>query len=376
MKARHAFDASQVAMLRLGRHHLLERQPARLTTVSEDVCGIQAQVMSAAEIALWARIAGLTQAEIDAALWKRRTLVKTACMRGTLHLLSAREFPLYVAAFRRSRVRASLRVMARYGVTEGEAYAVREATMDALAAGPLTRRALTQRVLSRATVSGKARLWFEASWWGVVRQAIVEGLVCYGPAQGQEVCVVRVDQWLAGGRPVDESDAGKRVLRKYLSAYGPATPQDFSKWSGFPMPEVRALWESVGEELEALSVQGRPGFVLRRDLRELANSRSGNDVVRLLPSFDPYMLGHGDTSQVVAPAHYKRVYKGAGWLAPVVLLNGRVVAVWSYARRGSRLCVAVEPLESLSKAVRSGIEAESARLAFFLDLSCEVKFAR
>ena len=49
MKARqerdHAFDASQVVTLRLGRHHLLERQPARLTTVSEDVCGIQAQVM-------------------------------------------------------------------------------------------------------------------------------------------------------------------------------------------------------------------------------------------------------------------------------------------------------------------------------------------
>jgi hypothetical protein len=169
MKARqereHAFDASQVAMLRLGRHHLLERHPARLATVSEDVCGIQAQVMSAAEIALWARIPDLTRAEIDAALWTRRILVKTACMRGTLHLLSAREFPLYVAAFRRSRVRESLRVMARYGVTEGEAYAVREATMEALAAGPLTRRALTERVLSRATVSGKARLWFEASWF-------------------------------------------------------------------------------------------------------------------------------------------------------------------------------------------------------------------
>src|SRR5258706_10640507 len=43
--------------------------------------GIQAQVMSAAELALWARVDGLTPEAVQAALWQKRTLVKTWAMR-------------------------------------------------------------------------------------------------------------------------------------------------------------------------------------------------------------------------------------------------------------------------------------------------------
>src|SRR5438045_1418827 len=60
--------------------------------------GIQAQVLSAAELALWARVHNLSRADIQTALWQERSLVKTWAMRGTLHLLAARELPLYVAA--------------------------------------------------------------------------------------------------------------------------------------------------------------------------------------------------------------------------------------------------------------------------------------
>src|SRR6476620_9471601 len=60
--------------------------------------GIQAQVMSAAELALWARVDGLIREDVQSARWEDRTLVKTWAMRGTLHLLAASELPLYVAA--------------------------------------------------------------------------------------------------------------------------------------------------------------------------------------------------------------------------------------------------------------------------------------
>jgi hypothetical protein len=60
--------------------------------------GIQAQVLSAAELALWACLERLAREEIQAALWQDRTLVKIWAMRGTPHLLAAGELPLYVAA--------------------------------------------------------------------------------------------------------------------------------------------------------------------------------------------------------------------------------------------------------------------------------------
>ena len=63
-----------------------------------EICGLHAQVMSSAELTLWARVEDLEPEAVREALWERRSLVKTLAMRGTLHLLPADELPLWVAA--------------------------------------------------------------------------------------------------------------------------------------------------------------------------------------------------------------------------------------------------------------------------------------
>src|SRR5438128_6696012 len=111
----------QVLAFRLTRHHLAKRAPrSRLTQVVGDVCGIHAQLMSAAELAICARVDGITRDEIQAALWERRSLVKTWCMRGTLHLLPATEYPTYVSALRTRTRHRSPAWLKRIGLTLSE----------------------------------------------------------------------------------------------------------------------------------------------------------------------------------------------------------------------------------------------------------------
>ena len=64
-----------------------------LVSVCRDVGGIQAQVMSAAELSLWTRRRATRRADVQAALWQRRELVKTTSMRMTLHLAAGARFP-------------------------------------------------------------------------------------------------------------------------------------------------------------------------------------------------------------------------------------------------------------------------------------------
>src|SRR5829696_3311779 len=64
----------------------------------ERVLGVQAQVMSAAELSIGVRVAGLSREDVQRALWQDRTLVKTWAMRGTIHLFAAEDLPLIVAA--------------------------------------------------------------------------------------------------------------------------------------------------------------------------------------------------------------------------------------------------------------------------------------
>src|SRR3990172_8621004 len=94
-----ALSWRQVNAWRLSQHSLLQRAEHRqLLEVVTRLGGVQAQLMSAAELALWARVDGLAPGDVQNALWRDRTLVKTWAMRGTLHLLTASELPLYVAA--------------------------------------------------------------------------------------------------------------------------------------------------------------------------------------------------------------------------------------------------------------------------------------
>ncbi|HEU5370664.1 MAG TPA: crosslink repair DNA glycosylase YcaQ family protein, partial [Ktedonobacterales bacterium] len=80
----------QVCAWRLSQQHLIERaSPERLLEVANDLIGIQAQVLSSAELALWARVQDMPPDALSNALWKQRVLIKTWAMRGALHLFTA-----------------------------------------------------------------------------------------------------------------------------------------------------------------------------------------------------------------------------------------------------------------------------------------------
>src|SRR6266571_1076475 len=90
---------AQVNSWRLSRHHLDKRaRKDQIERIVSDLCGVQAQVLSYAGLAIWARVEGITTQDVQDALWKHHSLVKTWCMRGTLHLLAASDLPVYVAA--------------------------------------------------------------------------------------------------------------------------------------------------------------------------------------------------------------------------------------------------------------------------------------
>ena len=358
-----SLEWSQVSAFRLARHHFLDQQPADLVTVCGEVCGIQAQVTSAARMALWARNHSLRQPDIHSALNESRTLVRTSCMRQTLHLLPAADFSIYITALKRSRGEAIRRGMSRFGVTEKEIELLNEKILDALSCGPATKGELTEQV--KPTASKNLRAWMDR-FWSVVRPAMVEGLVCYGPDRGAEATYIRADRWLPRKRRVSEQEAKQILLRRYLNAYGPATLLDFSRWSGISMKEATLIWRSLDGELMEVSIEEKNASVLRKDYEQFLNASLQEPVLRLLPGFDPYMLAHSEKGHLVDDAFYKRIYRNQGWISPVVLLNGRVIGVWSAVRRGKGSSFEVELFEKASKATRNRIEEEAASLGAFL----------
>jgi hypothetical protein len=350
------FSSEQIHAFRLRRHHLLDRSAKDLVTICRDVCGVQAQIMSAPQLQLWARNHAITPAAVNDALLKTRSLVKTSLMRQTLHLVPADEFPLYIAAQKNTRIGTVLTRMANFKITREEAEEMSRLILDFLKAGPASRIAIAAAV--RPKVSKRVHKWMEESW-SMVRLPIAEGQICYGPGEGNQATFIRTDHWLPPLRPVDEQTAQKELFRKYLRAYGPATLNDFVHWSGITTPEVKALRPLLDEEI----AEHNGLLLLREDMKILQATSPEMNSVHLLPYFDVYLLAHRFKEHFLKPQFYKRVYRNQGWISPVVLINGEIAGVWSHKLSRKAVEIEVELFARVGPRTRKQIRDRAKELA-------------
>jgi uncharacterized protein YcaQ len=354
---------------RMERQHLVERAPqSDLLRVVGDICGLHAQLMSSAELSLWARIDGLEREALHEALWNDRTLVKLWAMRGTLHVLLSAELGVWLAA---------LSTYTNRGMTgHPEVDALTEAVAEALEGRILSREELAAAVEEVTGDASVAEL-IRSSWGSYLKPASFRGRLCFAPSDDGRVRMTSPATWLRApiARP-DPADALGEVGHRFLSAYAPATLDDLAIWSGFGRARVRRILAELGDEAVEIDVGRERGWALAEDLDAIANAEAP-DVARLLPAFDPWVAGASRTAKAfIDPRYRARVYRPQGWFSPVILVNGRMVGVWKHARKSRRLVVELEPFRRLPAWARAQLEAEADRLAAFLDGQLEFRVRR
>lgn len=357
---------ANVHAFRLARHHLVKPAPrSALVKVSGEIGGLQAQVMSAAEMQIGVRV-DCRATDVRDRLWKDRTLVKTWLMRGTLHLVPAVDLPLYTAAMS-TRLTRTRNAWLRYiGMSEPELMKLVEAIGEALDGAPKTR----EEVLAKVGQGRSERVheFLRSGWGGVLKPVARSGMLCFGPSRGQAVTFVRPEQWLGGWRHVDPEEALVEVARRYLRAYGPATKTDFARWWGNWPGVGTAAWTGLGKELASVSVEGRRADVLESDLATVTRAHVSGSI-RLLPPFDPYLMGHAGRDHLFEAVYAPRVSRVAGWISAVVLVDGRVTGTWRHAAAKEMLNVTLEPFGQMSAKRLAEVRRHAQSLASSLGLA-------
>ena len=359
-----SLSPDQVRRLRQRAQRLGPRLPDSVDGVArvvKDVCGVQAQDPSAATLAVRARNAGLVALDVERARLHERSVVRTWCLRGTLHLLATEDLGWLLSLLGPVFVKASQPRCAQLGLDEDTCVRGVRAIRDVLAnQGPLTRAELVDQLAVRGIhVVGQAA-------YHLVRRAALEGIVCFGPGGDAEPTYALLEDWVDRGRTGSRDAAQAELVRRYLAAYGPAGPDDLAAWSGLSSAQVRAAWKLIGDQVIEVDVAGRSAWLVKIRAEWLDEPPAALPVVRLLPSFDTYLLGYRSRDLAVGPQHVKRVHPGGGLLHPTVLVDGRVLGTWRSQRRRDRLDVLVEPFDDLPPDVHPGLEAEVADLARFL----------
>ncbi len=367
----------QVLAWRMHRQYLARRAPRdQMLAVVGDICGLHAQLMSSAEIALWARVEDLEPEAVQSALWEERTLLKTWAVRGTLHLLPASEYPLWQAALSTYDHYTKGVWLRHAGFTPDQLEQFVQAVHDALAGTPLTREELAVAV---AGLTGSTELGdkVRGSWGSVLKPAAFRGLLCFAPGEGNNVRFTRPDRWLSPWESLDPQVSLRTVLLRYIAAKGPLTEDALQHWwAGTTAAQLRKLIQSLGEAVLPVHIDGTPAWLAAEQLADV-QAASPAGAVRLVPAFDQYVLGADRVlPDLLIPSPLRsRVYRPQAWISPVLLADGRMVGVWKHERKGKMVGVDSEPLAPLPAPIREAAAAVAERLARFLGGQLRLRWA-
>ena len=337
---------------RSAAHWLSQRPAAPPTEVVARLVGVQAQDPPAARLAVRARSAAATADTVRAAA-ERGEVVSSWLMRGTLHLVAAEELRWLLRLFGARNAKAGARRRRELGLDDDTCARALRAIERALGGGPLSRADLVARVIEAGVAvdpQGQAPAHLMA-------YAASQGLICRGPElAGGEPGYVLLDSQVPRGRDYDDEAGLAELTRRYLTGYGPASPADFAAWSGLPLGAARRGFAAadpveVGAELWAAADAPAP---------------ASGPVLRLLGSFDAYLLGYRGRDLALDPRHAKRIQAGGGLIHPAVLVDGQVIGAWRLRRTPCRGVLEVAPFEPLGTALEPQLEAEAADIGRFL----------
>jgi hypothetical protein len=320
---------------------------------------VQAQDLRAARLALRARSRRLSAVDVDQAL-DDAELVVGWLGRGTLHLVCRRDYPWLLALTAPPRLATNRRRLAQLGVSTDQAESAVAIIEEALSnEGPRTRPQLGERLSSRGMRTQGQALPH------LLMLAALRGVAVLGPVHGGRQAFALTRDWL-GASPAELLPEGEpdrtlaELARRYLAGHGPAAPADLARWAGLTLRDARAGLRSMPGELEEI----HGGLV---DLA--ARKRSTRPPPpRLLPAYDPYLLGWRDRSFAVADRHAGRVHPGGGVLRPVAIVGGVAVGTWRSRRSKHRLAVDIDAFTTIDARSTAELRSDARDVARFESL--------
>jgi Winged helix DNA-binding domain len=320
---------------------------------------IQAQDPPAAALAARARVEGLTL-ESARAQAAGGEVCRAWLMRNTIHMFATDDLRWMRPLLAERPMPTARRRFGQMGLEEDEVQRYLDLLRDRLEQGPLPRAEARELLIDAGLGPGEGN---ERFYW-LFHVAAVQGILVVGPAldQKQRFIAAPADE------PLEREEGYARLARRFLQAYGPATPRDLAYWGKVTITESRAGFEAA-DPVEVATPRG-PMWALPATLE--ASPDPGAPVVRLLPVWENYLLGYEDRSLAV-PEPHDRV-PGAG--KPAATMDGLAFGHWRIDRGNESIEIVVEPFGPVPRAARQGLKAEAEDVGRFLGADAGLRIER
>ncbi|WP_067459389.1 winged helix DNA-binding domain-containing protein [Actinomadura macra] len=338
----------------LARQLLLARHEMSALDAIEHLVGMQSQAPNPPYVGLWSRLEGFAFDEV-AALMRDRRALRIVLMRGTLHLVSARDA---------RALRPLTQVLLDNALRSPRGGPLKDVDLAAVAGWART-------LLEQEPRSDKELRTLLAERWPEEDAELLGWAVrCVLPlvqvpprgiwgASGLARHTT-LGNWLGEADPAgtDPEPSVDEMVLRYLGAFGPASVLDVQQWSGLTrlgevverlLPKLRLFQDENGRTLYDLPEAPRP-------------DPDTPAPVRLVPDFDNLLLSHADRARIITEEHRKRVFTINGIIRATFLVDGFVHGMWRIERKRGAATLRIDPFSPVPEPARTALAEEAARL--------------
>jgi hypothetical protein len=324
----------------LARQMLLAREKVKVVAAVERLAGMQAQLARPPFIGLWARIENFKRDDLRKAIAKR-DVVRATMMRGTIHLMSRRDYLALRAPLQPMLTRA-LRRPATFDLDEARTFFAEPRTFDDL----------RKHLLQRDPKADERAIAYAIRMHLPLIQVPVDEEWSYPGQAGFTL----VESWL--GESIATDSKPHALALRYFAAFGPASVADLQSWSG--LGAMKSVVEELRPKLRVFrNVNGKELFDLPKAPRPDEETPAP---VRFLPEYDNLLLAFADRSRIIAAEHRPRIFTPNLVVPPTFLVDGFVAGTWKIERKEVKL----DPFVKLSKKTREELMNEAENLARFI----------
>jgi hypothetical protein len=329
----------------LARQLLLERSKGSIPKVLERMGTLQAQYAPSMYVGLWARMEGFEREALDEAL-ERRRVAQGTLMRATIHLVSKADYWPIALGVRRARREAWLKASYRREYSAKQMAAAARKLRSRIGDGTMQRKEIHELLGSDSVVTNGVNMWLDlvrvppSGTWDRRRADL------YATAAS----------WLGPQDGATEADGIELLIRRYLSAFGPAPVADLANWAG-----MHPRWiEPAIDQIKLRRFASEAGDELVDLPRAPLPDPDTPAPVRFLPTWDAVLISHARRTGVMPEKHRSKIFNPKyPQSVPSFLVDGRVAGSWRYEKGKVKL----EPFGKLDAAAKRDLAAEADRLA-------------
>jgi hypothetical protein len=322
---------------------------------------VQAQEFYGVRWSLGMRVQGAIGRDIDDA-YNAGRIVRLHILRPTWHYVAPKDlrWMLQISAPRVHIVNGSL--YRSQGLDAALLVRACEIITAALEGGNhLTRTELADR-LERAGISAASvRLAY------IIMYAELEGLICSGAMRGKQHTYALVDERVPPAPTISDEEAYIRLLRRYFLAHGPATLDDYTRWSGMTKTAARRALHEIADELESEEIGG---LVFYSDPAAPGIQPSAT-AAWLIPEYDETII-YRDSTLVDFPWMRDRATWDDTLYRPLII-DGKRAGTWRREIETRRIDFQAQLFTSLTEEQRAALDAAVQRYAAFMELPTELR---